>query len=203
VVRLVEEHLDVAGKEHRRHDPKALIARLAAELNPFLAHLGLSGASIRSRVPIAAYTPDDEAVQLQAKGVSSFVCLRLASRIRKLAFPSRFHRTSARNRMVKPRIASLCVVSRGDSFQAQNPLPDQTTENAICGDFTGAMGLEPATSGVTGVTKAFQRASLSRGNRWIKRFRPIRLTRVFLSGCTRSFHFPGRPPAGRTRGQLT
>jgi hypothetical protein len=37
VLRLVEEHLDAAGEEHRRHDPKALVAGLAAELNPFLA----------------------------------------------------------------------------------------------------------------------------------------------------------------------
>ena len=26
MLRLVEEHLDTAGKEHRRHDPKALVA---------------------------------------------------------------------------------------------------------------------------------------------------------------------------------
>jgi hypothetical protein len=30
------------------------------------------------------------------------------------------------------------------------PLPDQTTQTAICSDFTGATGLEPATSSVTG-----------------------------------------------------
>ena len=40
MLRLVEEHLGAAREEHRRHDPKALVARLAAELNPFLAQLG-------------------------------------------------------------------------------------------------------------------------------------------------------------------
>ena len=68
----------------------------------------------------------------------------------KLAFPCRFHRPSSRNRMVEPETGAIRVVSRGDSFQAWNPLPDQATEIPICRDFTGATGLEPATSGVTG-----------------------------------------------------
>src|SRR5919204_140144 len=53
------------------------------------------------------------------------------------------------NRMVEPETGAIRVVSRGDSFQAWNPLPDQATEIPICRDFTGATGLEPATSGVT------------------------------------------------------
>jgi hypothetical protein len=48
------------------------------------------------------------------------------------------------------------VASPGDRFQGTTLLPIQTTEHAICRSFTGATGLEPATSGVTGRSWPFR-----------------------------------------------
>ena len=57
------------------------------------------------------------------------------------------------------------------------------THLLICRAFTGATGLEPATSGVTGVTRAFHPASSSRIMRAV-----IRLLRLFVPPSTvRSF----------------
>src|SRR6266496_1395688 len=70
----------------------------------------------------------------------------------------------------------LCGISAGGRREAGGRLrQDRQRKIPICGMFsTGATGLEPATSGVTGVTKAFQRASSNRGIGDMKRFRQVR-----------------------------
>jgi hypothetical protein len=68
----------------------------------------------------------------------------------KLAFPSPFHRRNLGNRIVEPKFASSVLSRSATVSMCPIPLPDQTTQTAICSDFTGATGLEPATSGVTG-----------------------------------------------------
>ena len=53
--------------------------------------------------------------------------------------------------MVEREIGSSYVVPAGDSFQGGNLLPAQATQHAVFAPvLTGATGLEPATSGVTG-----------------------------------------------------
>jgi hypothetical protein len=78
------------------------------------------------------------------------------------------------------------------------PRPFRQQTMPICRLFsTGATGLEPATSGVTGVTKAFQRVSPSRRIREIKRFRQISQTRVFRLFAPGRFQCVSRSTAGR------
>src|SRR2546428_9756083 len=63
---------------------------------------------------------------------------------------------------------------------------------------TGATGLEPATSGVTGVPKRFQPVSPSRRIGHIKPFSVGSVDPRFSPGCTRSF--PSRFQADRRSG---
>src|SRR5438093_785705 len=70
-----------------------------------------------------------------------------------LASSCRFQDRAAirsQTRMAEPKMASGRVASPGDSFQGEMLPPIQATHHLICRDFTGATGLEPATSGVTG-----------------------------------------------------
>ena len=78
------------------------------------------------------------------------VRLRLVSPSFELSFPRPRRDPISQTRMAEPKMASGRVASPGDSFQGEMLPPIQATHHLICRDFTGATGLEPATSGVTG-----------------------------------------------------